>query len=214
MGHRRKLQKEIANARRLAGDPVYITPPCNQPSQQQSGQSAYQADKPQQRAPIKRGYRHHPKPDLDTPHGPYSAYMMFSNGVREQVEYESLSCTEISRQVGLSWQSLTGQQKGYWKGKAAVRWEKYRSEVAEYQPRQNPRSSLKQVCQTPRPTHARPQSQQQQQPLNDIFGDQDLSHDGVSATLAPSALDTSSHPDVIKYSLATSTASRSEAASV
>lgn len=102
MGHRRKLQKEIANARRLAGDPVYITPPCNQPSQQQSGQSAYQADEPQQRAPIKRGYRHHPKPDLDTPHGPYSAYMMFSNGVREHVEYESLSCTEISRQVGLS----------------------------------------------------------------------------------------------------------------
>ena len=58
---------------------------------------------------------------------------MFSNHVREEVKDESLSFTEISRQVGERWQALPPAQRDIWKQRAAVPWEKYKVDVAEYQ---------------------------------------------------------------------------------
>ncbi len=83
--------------------------------------------------PTKRGYRHHPKPDSHAPERPYSAYVLFSNHTRDQLKDQSLSFTELSRQVGERWQALSPEQREYWKQKAAIPWEKYKADLAQYQ---------------------------------------------------------------------------------
>lgn len=88
-------------------------------------------DTPQE--PTKRGYRHHPKPDSHAPERPYSAYVLFSNHTRDQLKDQSLSFTELSRQVGERWQALSPKERDYWKQKAAIPWEKYKADLAQYQ---------------------------------------------------------------------------------
>lgn len=58
---------------------------------------------------------------------------MFSNDVRERLKTDTLSFTEISRQVGLRWQSLNPQQKEKWRQEAAGPWDRYKADFAEYQ---------------------------------------------------------------------------------
>ena len=84
-------------------------------------------------APTKRGYRHHPKPDPKAPERPYSAYVLFSNHTREQLKEQNMSFADMSKIVGEKWQQLTGDEKEEWKRKAAVPWERYKAELAEYQ---------------------------------------------------------------------------------
>ena len=83
--------------------------------------------------PTKRGYRHHPKPDSHAPERPYSAYVLFSNHTRDQLKDQSLSFTELSRQVGERWQNLSSEERDHWKQKAAIPWEKYKADLAQYQ---------------------------------------------------------------------------------
>ncbi len=81
--HRRKLQKEITNTKRLADDPAIVTPLYNQISQQQEGQALDLKDEPPHSSSSEQGYRHHPMPDLNAPEQLYFGYMMFSNNVHE-----------------------------------------------------------------------------------------------------------------------------------
>lgn len=83
--------------------------------------------------PTKRSYRHHPKPDISAPERPYSAYVMFSNEMREQLKDENLSFPELSRQVGIRWQGLSPEEKEHWKQLAAKPWEVYKEKVLAYQ---------------------------------------------------------------------------------
>ena len=132
LGHRRKLQKEIANAKRVAQTSPFtkmygvtvqpVMAPFSIPSSD---------DAPQ--VPTKRGYRHHPKPDSHAPERPYSAYVLFSNHTRDQLKDQSLSFTELSRQVGERWQALSPEERDHWKQKAAIPWEKYKADLAQYQ---------------------------------------------------------------------------------
>ncbi len=117
LGHRRKLQREIANTRKFSQNSPLI-------SSKDEAQSAAQR---------KRSYRHHPKPDQNAPERPYSAYVVFSNSVREELKSQSLSFTEISRRVGEKWQALSSEEKDSWKKQAAVPWEKYKADLTEYQ---------------------------------------------------------------------------------
>lgn len=136
LGHRRKLQREIANTKRLARDPSFVTPlygieplPPNAPRAISSSNTDIQQDV----APTKRSYRHHPKPDPKAPERPYSAYMLFSNHTREQLKEQNLSFTDLSKVVGEKWQQLTRDEKEEWKTKGNVPWERYKAEMAEYQ---------------------------------------------------------------------------------
>ena len=135
LGHRRKLQREIADTKRLAQDPAFVTPLYgidSQPQQPMPKTSvSSSSDVPQ--VPTKRGYRHHPKPDPNAPERPYSAYVLFSNHTRDILKDKCLSFTELSRQVGERWQALSAEQREYWKGKAAGPWEKFKADTAEYQ---------------------------------------------------------------------------------
>ena len=137
LGHRRKLQREISSARREAHVPLVVSPSDQTTSGPGTRSSESQDDvRKQDSRPLptgKRGYRHHPKPDENAPQRPYSAYVMFSNWVREQMKEESLPFAEISRQVGDRWQKLSPEEKDAWKEKAAVPWNKYKQELSEYQ---------------------------------------------------------------------------------
>lgn len=137
LGHRRKLQREIANTNRLARDPAFVTPlygidppPPSNPREISSSSTDVQ---PGGAPPTKRGYRHHPKPDQKAPERPYSAYVLFSNHTREQLKEQNLSFTDLSKVVGDKWQQLTRDEREEWKAKAAIPWERYKAELAEYQ---------------------------------------------------------------------------------
>ena len=149
LGHRRKLQREIANTRRLAQDPAFVAPlypSLYRPGTPQVGSgdsgiksSGYDAPAASQG---KRSYRHHPKPDPNAPERPYSAYVSFSNSLREDPKMQSLSFTEISRLVGERWQALAPKDKERWKQDAAAPWEEYKRQLAAYQQSQNHRQYL------------------------------------------------------------------------
>ena len=136
LGHRRKLQKEIANTKRLARDPAFVTPLYgidHLPPATLRRISSSSNDVQQGGASTKRGYRHHPKPDPKAPERPYSAYVLFSNYTREQLKEQNLSFAELSKVVGEKWQQLTRDEKEEWKTKGVVPWERYKAELAEYQ---------------------------------------------------------------------------------
>lgn len=131
LGHRRKLQKEIARTRQMKQSPNSMS------ATHQSLRSGEVSNNPGMESlstpPGKRGYRHHPRPDENAPQRPYSAYVMFSNHVREKIKGQSMPFTEISRLVGDRWQALPPAKKEEWKQAAAVPWEKYKQDLATYQ---------------------------------------------------------------------------------
>ena len=136
LGHRRKLQREIANTKRLARDPAFVTPlyGIDPPAPDTPrGISSSDTNVQQDGALKKRSYRHHPKSDPKAPERPYSAYVLFSNHTREQLKEQNLSFTELSKVVGEKWQQLTREEKEEWKAKGAAPWEKYKTELAKYQ---------------------------------------------------------------------------------
>lgn len=136
LDHRRKLQREIANTKRLARDPAFVTPLYGiepPPPTNLRGISSSSNDIQQGGVPTKRGYRHHPKADPKAPERPYSAYVLFSNHTREQLKEQNLSFTDLSKVVGEKWQQLTRDEREEWKAKGGVPWERYKAEVAKYQ---------------------------------------------------------------------------------
>ena len=136
LGHRRKLQREIANTKRLAREPAFTTPLYKiepQPLNTLIGNASSSTDVQQGGLPTKRDYRHHPKPDSKAPQRPYSAYVLFSNHMREQLKSQNLSFADLSKEVGEKWQRLTRDEKEEWKRKGAVPWERYKADLAEYQ---------------------------------------------------------------------------------
>lgn len=137
LGHRRKLQREIANTRRLANDPAFVAPLYRtlqgQGGHEVGGSFTSSKDDRHAAGQGKRSYRHHPKPDPNAPQRPYSAYVLFSNDIREELKSQGLSFTEMSRRVGERWQSLKPAEKESWKQQAALPWESYKIELADYQ---------------------------------------------------------------------------------
>ena len=80
----------------------------------------------------KRKYRRHPKPDENAPEKQPSAYVIFSNRIREEVRGDNLSFTEIARLVGERWQKLDPAQKDLYESHAATLKDKYNAQLAEY----------------------------------------------------------------------------------
>ena len=146
LGHRRILQREIANTRRLSRNPAFVTPQYDIPftgkKPKSLSRSASTKEDVSETVPEKRGYRHHPKPDANAPERPYSAYVLFSNKMREDLKDQSLSFTEISRRVGDRWQTMPHGEKEFWKQKPAAPWVKFKSDLAEYQKTENYREYL------------------------------------------------------------------------
>lgn len=82
--------------------------------------------------PAKRKYRHRPKHDPNAPERPYSAYVMFSNHMRDELKDQALTFTAISRTVGTRWQALGRHEKEAWQSRASAQMAKYKVKLTDY----------------------------------------------------------------------------------
>lgn len=80
----------------------------------------------------KRKYRRHPKPDENAPERPPSAYVIFSNKIREEIKGENLSFTVIAKLVGDRWQKLDPTEKEPYEAQAAAAKERYNIQLSAY----------------------------------------------------------------------------------
>ncbi|QDS72688.1 hypothetical protein FKW77_003104 [Venturia effusa] len=147
LGHRRKLQRAIAESR---GGPterslLHERKISLADGGYQSGDDSDGVTKESSGgrgtpvAPIqgsttgtKRKYRRHPKADDNAPERPPSAYVIFSNMVREELRGQDLSFTEIAKLVGERWQVLAPDLRESCERQAAGAKEKYYAEMADY----------------------------------------------------------------------------------
>lgn len=80
----------------------------------------------------KRKYRRHPKPDENAPERPPSAYVIFSNKIREEVKEQNLSFTQIAKLVGDRWQKLDPLGKEPYEAQANAAKERYNIQLSAY----------------------------------------------------------------------------------
>ncbi|KAF1838608.1 hypothetical protein BDW02DRAFT_362651 [Decorospora gaudefroyi] len=143
LGHRRKLQRAIAESRGQSSDrplPISLARAGSTAGSYRSDDSGpeskgKQADSTQIAVGgtgAKRKYRRHPKPDEHAPERPPSAYVIFSNQVRESLKGQELSFTEIAKVVGERWQVLPADERESCERQANGAKEKYYAELAEY----------------------------------------------------------------------------------
>ncbi|CAI9635260.1 unnamed protein product [Alternaria burnsii] len=143
LGHRRKLQRAIAESRGQSSDrplPISLARAGSTAGSYRSDDSGPEAKAKQpdstNTAPggtgAKRKYRRHPKPDEHAPERPPSAYVIFSNQVRESLKGQDLSFTEIAKVVGEKWQVLPAEEREGCERQANGAKEKYYAELAEY----------------------------------------------------------------------------------
>ncbi|CCU76121.1 hypothetical protein BGHDH14_bgh04339 [Blumeria hordei DH14] len=134
LGHRRKIQRRIANTRGVSSDTALDprnTPPVERhveelPRLRSESKEVVSA------LSVKRKYRRHPKPDENAPERPPSAYVIFSNKTREQLKGKNLSFTEIAKLVGEKWQNLSPCEKELYEKQAFTAKERFNNELAEY----------------------------------------------------------------------------------
>ncbi|KAK9773725.1 hypothetical protein SCAR479_09671 [Seiridium cardinale] len=133
LGHRRKLQRRIANYRGLAPAASLVSP-----TRTSIEEAPTHVAKPQHHevkdgaAATKRKYRRHPKPDENAPERPPSAYVLFSNKMRDDLKGQNLSFTEIAKLVGENWQSLDRSEKEPYETQAQELKETYNREMNDY----------------------------------------------------------------------------------
>ncbi|KAI1827957.1 hypothetical protein F4861DRAFT_535392 [Xylaria intraflava] len=135
LGHRRKLQRRIANYRGVAPDASLAL--TARPSIEEARHDSNRADfgRPNGKIPptiIKRKYRRHPKPDENAPERPPSAYVLFSNKMRDDLKGQNLTFTEIAKLVGENWQNLDPTEKEPYERQANDTKGKYNHELNKY----------------------------------------------------------------------------------
>lgn len=140
LGHRRKLQRRIANARGIAPDVALVSP--TRPSVEDARAEVQRPDGPATPSTDtrdagtavvqKRKYRRHPKADENAPERPPSAYVLFSNKMREDLKGQNLTFTEIAKLVGENWQGLSQAEKEPYERQAQAAKDKYNQDLAEY----------------------------------------------------------------------------------
>lgn len=134
----KKLQRAIAEYRgisyeRLVGSPAQEGPVENARVLESGGAASTGSERGTGPAPeTKRKYRRHPKPDDNAPERPPSAYVIFSNKVREEVKDQNLSFTQIAKLVGDRWQKLDPAGKEPFEAQAAAAKEKYNIQLSAY----------------------------------------------------------------------------------
>ncbi|KFY66239.1 hypothetical protein V496_02136 [Pseudogymnoascus sp. VKM F-4515 (FW-2607)] len=143
LGHRRRLQRTIAEARGISqGHQALVSPKrrtCaldDKLPEEGKGVTTPRSDSKDGSSSThlsgKRKYRKHPKPNLDAPTRPRSAYVIFSNKMREDLKGRSLSFTEVAKLAGRSWQHLTASEKEPYEQQAFDAKEKCAIEFAKY----------------------------------------------------------------------------------
>jgi len=80
----------------------------------------------------KRRYRRHPKPDMNAPKKPLSAYVMFSKTVREELKEEKIPFPEIARIIGDRWKNLELSAKEAFEREASEQKERWSRAMMTY----------------------------------------------------------------------------------
>ncbi|KAF1815889.1 HMG-box, partial [Eremomyces bilateralis CBS 781.70] len=143
LGHRRKLQRAIVESTGRSIAPLVPDPRKgtiadesyrSDDSAAESRSSGKRTGDPSSHAgtTTKRKYRRHPKPDDNAPERPPSAYVIFSNHVRETLKGQNHSFTEIAKIVGERWQVLSPSDRESCERQANFAKEKYGVALAEY----------------------------------------------------------------------------------
>ncbi|KAF4300652.1 putative hmg box protein [Botryosphaeria dothidea] len=140
LGHRRILQREIAASRGSSHDH-----PLGSRSTSQSPNTMAAPEKPtgcpsstpHTEERTKRRYRRKPRPDINAPKKPKTAYVNFADTLRTDPQISSLSFVEIAREVGRRWQALPPDQKHAWECQAARDMQEYEAQMDEYKTTEN-----------------------------------------------------------------------------
>ncbi|KAI6093380.1 hypothetical protein F4821DRAFT_80276 [Hypoxylon rubiginosum] len=135
LGHRRKLQRRIANYRGVEPKTSLVSPTRSSIEDSRPDPSRAEPAKPEKQdgaAVAKRKYRRHPKVDDNAPERPPSAYVLFSNKMREDLKGQNLTFTEIAKLVGENWQNLNRVEKEPFERQAHEAKERYNRELADY----------------------------------------------------------------------------------
>ncbi|KAH9902178.1 hypothetical protein F4778DRAFT_111939 [Xylariomycetidae sp. FL2044] len=135
LGHRRKLQRRIANYRGVAPEVSLVSPTHTSIEDARLDSNRSESARTENKdgpTVAKRKYRRHPKPDDNAPERPPSAYVLFSNKMREDLKGQNLTFTEIAKLVGENWQNLNRTEKEPFERQAHEAKEKYNRDLAEY----------------------------------------------------------------------------------
>ncbi|KAI2618524.1 hypothetical protein GGR54DRAFT_640648 [Hypoxylon sp. NC1633] len=135
LGHRRKLQRRIANYRGVAPETSLTSPTRTSIEDARLDSTRTEPSKSDRldgASVAKRKYRRHPKPDENAPERPPSAYVLFSNKMREDLKGQNLTFTEIAKLVGENWQNLNRNEKEPFERQAQEAKERYSRELSDY----------------------------------------------------------------------------------
>ena len=140
LGHRRKLQREIASYQGQPRTQPLFSPPAvdgglqdseEEPKSPHAGQDELETKT--ESTQLKRRYRHLQRKDPHAPRRSSCAYVLFGNFLRQQPDVAQLSFVEISKLVGERWQRLSPEERVTWTSTAAEQKSRYITELAEYQ---------------------------------------------------------------------------------
>ncbi|KAL1650823.1 hypothetical protein SLS58_000942 [Diplodia intermedia] len=141
LGHRRILQREIAATRgtsygqSLASDSTDRSPhatPTPEDSSRAHSTSPLRAEEKK-----KRRYRRKPRPDINAPKKPKTAYVNFADTLRTDPAINAQSFVAIAREVGRRWQALPPEKKHVWECQAARDMQEYEAQMDEYKTTEN-----------------------------------------------------------------------------
>ena len=134
LGHRRTLQREIANYRGSTTQDGCRSPTVANPSGVMSPITEHSTSNaemlPNKRA--KRRYRWHPRPDPNAPKRPKTAYVNFADHLRTDPTIANMSFVEIAREVGRQWQVMDTGTKQHWETQAAAAMQEYEEQMEIY----------------------------------------------------------------------------------
>jgi len=134
LGHRRSLQREIANYRGSTMQDDCRSPTAANPSGAMSPSVEHPNSNmemlPNKRT--KRRYRWHPRPDPNSPKRPKTAYVNFADHLRTDPAIANMSFVEIAREVGRQWQVMDTGTKQQWETQAASAMQDYEEQMEAY----------------------------------------------------------------------------------
>ncbi|KAH7082583.1 hypothetical protein BKA63DRAFT_395990, partial [Paraphoma chrysanthemicola] len=120
LGHRRKLQRAIAESHKKSFGRPLASAPGNL-STSRGGDTR-----------VKCKARRHPKPDTHAPRQSPSAYVIFSKQTREMLKEQNLSFAETAKVTGVKWQALPLKERDNYRRLSDDATQKYSAEMAEY----------------------------------------------------------------------------------
>jgi len=134
LGHRRTLQREIANYRGSATQEGCQSPTVANPSGIMSPITEHSTSNAEMLLSKrkKRRYRWHARPDPNAPKRPKTAYVNFADHLRTDPAIANMSFVEIAKEVGKQWQVMDTGIKQHWETQAAAAMQGYEEQMEAY----------------------------------------------------------------------------------